>query len=248
LLKYAYGETEKKNVSQESQQCEAKLMQGCFIVHPKDSRNMSPHEISVGLQGDSPHIKDFNDIKRRLSKYSKRGINTIYINGICERAHNHFSPKSRVNISTRLGGLKGFEQLLEEAHSLKMKIIVDFSYRISSLKPDKRYLDQMCYVIEKERKLPFYGAPGRSMNADDSFIPNMRNYEAWRLFVDEIKEFVRITKVDGLLFDNSDSFPIYFKPNREELSRNDLNGNPTYSIDDKFYGNICDPCAYSSYD
>lgn len=86
------------------------------------------------------------------------------------------------------------------------------------------------------------------MNPDDSFIPNLRNYKAWRLFIDEMKEFVKMTSVDGLFFDNADSLPLYFKPNREELSRRDLNDVPSYTLEEQFTGKVCDPKAYNIYD
>ena len=212
----------------------ANLLQGTFLVHPKDCKSIMPHEISLALQGDSPHFRGFDDVKRKLENYQSRGINTIYINGVNERANNHFSPKSRVAIATKLGGLSGLQSLIKEAHTLNMKIIVDFSYRISSLSPDKRYLDQMCYVIEDERKMPFYGAPGRSMNPDDSFVPNMRDYNSWRYFIEDIKTFVCQTGVDGLLFDNADSLPLYFKPNRAELNRTDYTGEQAYTDQDRY--------------
>lgn len=117
-------------------------MQGCFLVHPSGTRKMIPHEISIDMQGDFPRYKDFLSIKSKLPKYSKRGINTIYLSGVCERPRNHFSPKSRVNISIKYGGLKGLSMLINEAHELDIKVIVDFSYRISSMCPDQRYLDQ----------------------------------------------------------------------------------------------------------
>ena len=40
LIKYASGETESEKKQETSDsKLEAKLMQGCFIVHPKNSRN-----------------------------------------------------------------------------------------------------------------------------------------------------------------------------------------------------------------
>lgn len=238
-----------KNEEESSTRVKAKLLQGSFIVHPSGTRDMIPHEISLAFKYEKS-CKSFLDVKSKLQDYKNYGINTLYITGIHERSDFHFSPRSRTSINTKLNGEDGtgLEQLVNEAHRLGIKIIADFSYKISSICPDKHYWDNILKGVNKGKVLPLYGAPGRDYNPDDSFLPNMRSYEAWKQFIDEMKEFVRKTNVDGLMLDCAEYLPLFFVPNWAELNRNDCNGVPHYTNEDRFKGIICKNKIFSPYD
>ena len=76
----------------------------------------------------------------------------------------------------------------------------------------------------------------------------MRSRKVWRKFIDEMKEFIRMTNADGLMLDCADFLPIYFRPNWEELNRNNCDGTPSYTEEDKLISKIVTSHASTPYD
>lgn len=67
-------------------------VQGRFIVHPADSRDLQMHEVFVDLQdslsdesGKILRRGNFKKVKDRLAHYKDMGINTLYLMGALER-------------------------------------------------------------------------------------------------------------------------------------------------------------------
>ena len=85
-----------------------------------------------------------------------------------------------------LGGEEGLKALLNRAHSLGIKIIVDCSIRVSSSRMSKRYEGLLLKAVdEKGRIIYHYGSNGRSVSYEDTTPLNYRKKESWDLLIDE---------------------------------------------------------------
>lgn len=67
------------------------------------------------------------------------------------------------------------------------------------------------------------------------------------MIIQETIDFIKKYDIDGILIDNAEIIPQYYEINVEELSRRETDGEPTYSKEDMFYGNIVLPTIESGY-
>ena len=74
-----------------------------------------------------------------------------------------------------LGGDEGLKKLIERAHYLNIKVIVDCSVRVSSSHMGKRYEGLRLKAVDEQGRIVFhYGANGRSISYDDTTALNYR--------------------------------------------------------------------------
>ncbi len=83
-----------------------------------------------------------------------------------------------------LGGEAGLKKLIDKAHDLGIKVIVDSSIRVSSSRMAKRYENLRLRAVDEHGKLIYhFGANGKSISYDDTTPLNYRKKEAWDLMI-----------------------------------------------------------------
>ena len=75
----------------------------------------------------------------------------------------------------------------------------------------------------------------------------IRKKEVWDLLIEETVAFIKEYNIDGIHIDNAELLPQYFEANVEELERHESDGEPSYSQDDLFYGNVVHPSHETGY-
>ena len=167
-------------------------IQGRFIVHPSDTRNLQIHEIFIDFQdakfdvhsGKIVERGSFESVKKSLKSRFTSGINCLYLMGALERDtgtdfnNPNASPLALICRSTAcemLGGDKHFKNMMKEAKTVGMKIIVDCVARISSKNYHRRYKNKLLFN-RNPQGIPVvcYGTDGRAINFEDSTMLNYR--------------------------------------------------------------------------
>ena len=155
---------------------------------------------------------------------------------------------SRSNISSLLGGDDSFISLINKAHKLNMKIIIDSFDRISSVRYNRKYKNLLLRHLDKDGKVNiFYGSEGKNINYEDCLILNYRKIEAWDLLVSEIKNLIEKYDIDGIHIDNCQAWPNIMKLNFYEMFRIDLDGKRAYNNLEILDGEIIEPNIETGY-
>ncbi len=231
-------------------------VQGRFIVHPRDVKDMQIHEIFVDFQDAQIDSKtgvitergSFLKVKNSIKDRYATGINCLYLMGVFERDNGQMlenpdaSPLSLICRSTPsklLGGETEFSSLMKEAESIGMKIVVDAVARISSRNYHRRYKNMLLYT-RNEKGLPVvcYGTDGRALNYEDSALLNYRQAEAWQLLVDDVIEVVEKYSINGVHMDNAQAWPQILELDRDEMYKLDSDGKYHYTTEEIFSGLI----------
>jgi starch synthase len=231
-------------------------VQGRFIVHPAEVKNLQIHEIFIDFQDAKFDVHSgrilqrgtFSSVKSSLRSRYASGINCLYLMGALERDtgtdfdNPNASPLALICRSTAcslLGGGTEFKSMMREAKEVGMKILIDCVARISSKNYHRRYKNQMLF-FRNPQGIPVvcYGSDGRAINYEDSAMLNYRNSEVWQLLVDDILDFTRKYQVDGIHIDNAHSWPQIMELDSVEMYRKDPDGQPHYSTQEIFDGII----------
>jgi starch synthase len=229
-------------------------VQGRFIVHPSDVRDLQMHELFVDFQdaefdyNTNQYIKrgSFKDVTASLKGRFSSGINCLYVMGALERdngiSHEKIdaSPLSvvcRRSPCTIAGGESSFLELVREAKNLGVHILVDCLTRISSTNYHRRYKNEQLLVRNEEGLCVIcYGSDGRSIRYEDTAMLNYRKAEVWDLLIDDILSFTRKYGVDGIHIDNAHAWPQVYELDVIEMYRKDADGEPHYSTQEIFDG------------
>jgi len=168
----------------------------------------------------------FSDLSAHLSDLKERYfITAIYLLGMQKRgAHREdwaagatspspFSPMSMVDVDENLGGEIEFKELVQEAHRLEIKIIVDCIPHIN------RHSDH----LSDENVVFCYGGDGRLVarsatdgrygSWDDGKLLNYRRFEIWEWMKDSVATLIEKFDIDGIRFDSAHAVPIMMKKN-----------------------------------
>ena len=248
---------------------------GRTIVLNKDIKDLSIHEVFCDLidakidkeQGRIIKRGNFQSLENKLEEYQKRYINCIYIMGALERDNNiiydeatgtpidigndnacPMAVTSRNNVSSLLGGEDSFISLMNKAHKLSMKIIIDSLSRISSSRAHRKYRNILLRYLDQSGKTQLcYGSGGKSVRYEDSAILNFRKIETWEILIEEIKSLINKYNIDGIHLDNCQAWPQIMEINVAEMYRIDIDGKPSYSPLDILNGEIVMPNVESGY-
>ena len=248
---------------------------GRVIVLNKDMREMSAHEVFCDLigaeidknQGRIIKRGSFQNLEQKLDEYHKRYINFLYIMGALERdneiaydeetgdpidiGNDKASPMavtSRSNVSSLLGGEKAFLSLINKAHRLQMKVIVDSLSRISSSRAHRKYRSILLRYLDSQGKMQIcYGSDGKSVRYEDSAILNYRKKESWDMLIAEMKILIEKFKIDGVHIDNCQAWPQIMEVDTAELYRIDIDGKPAYTPLEILNGEIVMPNVENGY-
>ena len=273
LVRFSKGRfTNIKIISKNNELIEAK---GRIIALNKDMKEISAHEVFCDLigaeidknQGRIIKRGNFQNLENKLDEYHKRYINLIYIMGALERDNeiaydeetgnpidignykaSPMAVTSRSNLSSLLGGEKLFTSLINKAHKLSIKIVVDSLSRISSSRAHRKYRDILLRYLDSQGKLQIcYGSEGKSVRYEDSAILNYRKKESWEMLINEIKTLIEKYKIDGVHLDNCQAWPQIMELDTAELYRIDIDGKPAYTPLEILNGEIVMPNAENGY-
>mmetsp|Transcript_10675 Transcript_10675/g.20783 ORF Transcript_10675/g.20783 Transcript_10675/m.20783 type:complete len:639 (-) Transcript_10675:55-1971(-) len=229
-------------------------VQGRFIVHPADVRDLQMHELFVDFQdaefdyNTNQYIRrgTFRDITASLRERFSSGINCLYVMGALERdtgiSHDKVDASPLAVVDRRspcslVGGESGFAELVREAKNIGIHILVDCLTRISSTNYHRRYKnEQLLHRNEQGHCVILYGSDGKSINYEDTAMLNYRKAEVWELLIDDILSFVKKYKVDGIHIDNAHAWPQVYELDIAEMYRKDADGEPHYNTQEIFDG------------
>ena len=103
---------------------------------------------------------------------------------------------------------KAFLSLINKAHRLQMKVIVDSLSRISSSRAHRKYRSILLRYLDSQGKMQIcYGSDGKSVRYEDSAILNYRKKESWDMLIAEMKILIEKFKIDGVHIDNCQAWP-----------------------------------------
>ena len=248
---------------------------GRTIVLNKDIKDLSVHEvfcdlINANIDKEAGRIirrGNFESLENKLEEFQQRYINCIYIMGALERDNNiaydeetgapidfgndnacPMAVTSRSNISSLLGGDKSFASLMNKAHKLSIKIILDSLSRISSSRAHRKYRNILLRYLDQFGKTQIcYGSDGKSLRYEDSAVLNYRKIEAWDILIEEIKILIDKYKIDGVHLDNCQAWPQIMELDVAEMYRIDIDGKPAYTPMEILNGEIVMPNSESGY-
>ncbi|MBN2080465.1 MAG: glycogen/starch synthase [Spirochaetes bacterium] len=176
--------------------------------------------------GEVIRLGRFSDVAEHLEDIRKNyHVTAIYLLGVQRRGRNRedwapnatspspFSPVSLVEIEPALGGEEEFRALVEKAHGMGIRIIVDIIphvNRSSDRVPDEysvmTYDDGGNLVVRAS-------TDGRYGSWNDGRLLNYRMFEVWEWLADSITTLIERFGVDGIRFDSAHAVPIVMKKN-----------------------------------
>jgi starch synthase len=175
--------------------------------------------------GEVIRLGSFSDITVHL-EYLKNNyfITAIYLLGIQKRGHNKedwaygatspspFSPMSLTEIEPSLGGETELINLINKAHSLGIKIIVDIVPHLNRKSDFPADYIVNCYNHEG-RLVERASTDGRFGSWDDGRLHNYRMFEVWEWISDSVITLIDKYNIDGIRFDSAHAVPIMMKRN-----------------------------------
>ncbi len=176
--------------------------------------------------GEVIRLGRFSDISAHLEDLKSRYLITaIYVLGMQKRGSNRedwapeatspspFSPMSLVEPEPSLGGEAEFKELVQRAHELGIKIIVDVVphlNRTSKEVPDSYAV--LCYDHEG-KLIKRASTDGRFGSWNDGMLLNYRMFEVWEWLTNSILTLIERFDIDGIRFDSAHAVPIMMKRN-----------------------------------
>ena len=194
----------------------------------KNTRKNSNSSSKASLSNNLNNSNSFNNITDHLKKYSKQGINALYLIGVLDRDNSlvNSSPYSiidRSDINKSYGTEKDFINLIKESHKNNIKIFIDSLSRISSSHFHRKYKNLLLNYTDKQGKVQIlYGAQGISLNYEDNMILNYRDIDAWNLLISDTLDLCKKYNISGVHLDNAQLWPIINSIDFEEMFREEI--------------------------
>jgi len=185
--------------------------------HPGLVYNEHGQVIRLGTLGDVTH--HLEDLAERYH------VSAIYLLGVQQRGLNRedwapeatspspFSPMSMTAVEPSLGGDMALKELVEKAHSLDIRVIVDIiphlNRRSMELGPEYSVFtyDGGGTLVERA------STDGRYGSWNDGKLLNYRMFEVWEWLSDSICTLIDRFDIDGIRFDSAHAVPIMMKRN-----------------------------------
>ncbi len=175
--------------------------------------------------GEVIRLGSFADISAHL-EYLKNNyfITAIYLLGIQKRGHNRedwaygatspspFSPMSLTEIESSLGGETELINLINKAHTLGVKIIVDIVPHLNRKSDFPPEYIVKCYNHEGSL-VERASTDGRFGSWDDGRLHNYRMFEVWEWLAHSVADLIDTFDIDGIRFDSAHAVPIMMKRN-----------------------------------
>ncbi|KAF2075592.1 hypothetical protein CYY_003097 [Polysphondylium violaceum] len=226
---------------------ENEFIQGRFIVHPK-LREEIMHEVWVDLndsvwdpsRGDMVKKGNLQNLIDSLDNFYQDGVTTLYVMGVLEKLPNNqpLCPTDRDLPNRSLGGTALFNQMMNKAKQLGIKIVIDSTTRLSSKAAHRKYNGVICHTLDNNGQLcRLEGTDSSEFTWSDCVMMNMRKQSVWEMFVQETLLWGE-RGVDGIRIDSAHTCPLIFRSNLDELYRLDSDDLPHYSNQQIFEGEI----------
>ncbi len=176
--------------------------------------------------GEVIRLGRFSDLTAHLEDLKNRyKVTALYLLGVQKRGSNKedwakeatspspFSPISMTEIEPSLGGEEEFCALVQRAHALDIKIIVDIIPHInrgSTAVPEDCIV--RCYNDSGDL-VPRAATDGQYGSWNDGKLLNYRKFEVWELVSKSIFTLLERYDIDGIRFDSAHAVPIMMKRN-----------------------------------
>lgn len=172
--------------------------------HPKPHLNevegLKIYEAHVGISSPEPKIASYKEFTQNtLPVIHKLGYNTIQLMAIMEHAYYAsfgYQVTNFFSISSRYGTPEELKELIDEAHRLGIRVLLDVVHSHSS----KNVEDGLNNFNGTDHYL-FHGGPKGSHDLWDSRLFNYSNYETLRFLLSNLKFYVDVYGFDGFRFD-----------------------------------------------
>ena len=194
----------------------------------KNARKNSNSSSKTNLANTLNNTNGFNNITDHIKKYSKQGINALYLIGVLDRdntlaSSSPYSLIDRSEINKSFGTEKDFLNLIKESERNNIKIFLDSLSRISSSHFHRKYKNLLLNYTDKQGKVQIlYGAQGISLNYEDNMILNYRDIDAWNLLISDTLALCRKYKISGVHLDNAQLWPIINSIDFDEMFREEI--------------------------
>lgn len=172
--------------------------------HPRPRLNkvegLKIYEAHVGISSPEPKIASYKEFTQNtLPVIHKLGYNTIQLMAIMEHAYYASFGYQVTNffaVSSRFGPPEDLKELVDEAHRLGIRVLLDVVHSHSS----KNVEDGLNNFNGTDHYL-FHGGPKGYHAQWDSRLFNYSNYETLRFLLSNLKFYVDVYGFDGFRFD-----------------------------------------------
>lgn len=158
------------------------------------------YEAHVGISTPKAEIGSYkNFTKNILPKIAELGYNTIQLMAIMEHAYYASFGYQVTNffaISSRYGTPEELKELIDTAHGLGIKVLLDVVHSHSS-----KNIDDGLNMFNGTDHYLFHGGGKGSHDLWDSRLFNYTNWETLRFLLSNLKYFIDEYKFDGFRFD-----------------------------------------------
>lgn len=165
-----------------------------------DVEGLKVYEAHVGISSPEPKIASYKEFtKNTLPIIHKLGYNTIQLMAVMEHAYYASFGYQVTNffaISSRYGTPEELKELIDEAHRLGIRVLLDVVHSHSS----KNVEDGLNNFNGTDHYL-FHGGAKGNHDLWDSRLFNYSNYETLRFLLSNLKFYIDIYKFDGFRFD-----------------------------------------------
>lgn len=165
-----------------------------------NNNGLKIYECHVGISTSNPEIGSYKNFTQNvLPIIHKLGYDTIQLMAIMEHAYYASFGYQVTNffaISSRFGTPDDLKQLIDEAHGLGIRVLLDVVHSHSS----KNVEDGLNMFNGTDHYL-FHGGPKGNHDQWDSRLFNYGNYETLRFLLSNLKYYIDVYKFDGFRFD-----------------------------------------------
>lgn len=155
-----------------------------FILVDRFNNGDTKNDSGVNTQDlKAYHGGDLQGVMKRLDYIQKMGFTSIWLTPVIdneEGGYDGYSPRDFSKVDEHFGSLKDMQQLVEEAHKRKLKVIVD--YPVSHMGAKRTAMIKKDWY-EREDANPL--------------ILNYTHPEVKKYFIDHAKWWVQQTNIDG---------------------------------------------------
>ena len=205
---------------------------GRYIVLPAGARKEIIHELPAF---DDKGVIKFEELGKNLETLANAGVTAVHITGVIERnfLHDLTSVTDHSLISEECGGIEAFKDLCERAKTYGLRVLIDFTPCVCLLNSAKKYAPFTTLTIDKRGRLLTADIPETEM-----LLLNYRSLKFWDLLAEEITNLCQTCDISGFYFGPLSHWDTVLSRNLKELTRNDPDHTPHYTVQNIIDGSI----------
>ncbi|CAH6720009.1 1,4-alpha-glucan-branching enzyme [[Candida] jaroonii] len=166
----------------------------------KDNLGVKIYECHVGISTPNPEVGSYKNFTHNiLPIIHQLGYDTIQLMAIMEHAYYASFGYQVTNFfaaSSRYGTPDELKELIDTAHKLGIRVLLDVVHSHSS-----KNVDDGLNMFNGTDHYLFHGGPKGSHDQWDSRLFNYANYETLRFLLSNLKYYLDVYKFDGFRFD-----------------------------------------------